>query len=146
MGKKLRIGFGLYGALSRDKEGFCKFLMDKFTDNGKQEFFIISGAKDDETIKTELDKLGIFKNIHYKDVFSIPEYLKSQEESFVVNENGNEMFDVKSWNKAKVEICENLNIFLMVDDEEYQKSFEGSKINFMLFDDFIKRVTRSIRK
>jgi len=126
-----RIGIDVHGVIDKDSE-FAKKHMKKFINIGV-EIYIISGPPVYE-IKQELFSMGIIENIHYNKVLSIVDHLRSKNVEMWLDHKNTWWADESYWWRSKSEICEKMNIDIMIDNTEtYKPYFKDIKTKFVLW-------------
>lgn len=135
MDKWLKIGVDLHGVIDRNDIIF-KMLSVAVRLSGVK-IYIISGPPK-EDVEKELRSLNIFKSIHYDEVHTIVDYLRTQPVEMWKDEKNTWWTADENWWSAKSAICKKLGITLMIDNtDKYKPYFKGTGIKFILYDDMV---------
>lgn len=114
MQKSFKLGIDLHGVIDHNPM-FFSALTHMLKDTS--EIHIISGG----TLAELKEKLKRFE-IHYDEVFSIPDYLIFNNVDYQYDSKGNFRVDEYIWDSAKGKYCEKNGINVMIDDSiEYKK-------------------------
>lgn len=131
------IGIDLHGVLNYKDINVVKNLqkyMVQIKTNLPAVFWVISGGKNKETIKEELNALGYKEGVHYERVICVAEYLKSKGVKMWFDKDNMPWCEDATWWPAKAQICAEYGIDMMIDDmDRYGKHFTNSR-KFVLFD------------
>jgi len=128
----MRIGIDLHGVVDDDID-FFKELLETFFCAVDIEVYIISGPPI-EDIKRGLDKYGFVEGLHYQNIFSVVDFLKSKRVSMWLGKEGTWWAGDKHWWGAKAGICESEDIDLMIDDSRrYGPDFKDIRTKFLLY-------------
>jgi len=126
----MKLGIDLHGVIDSNPDLFKNLLTLMSLQN--KEVYVVSGPPKVDII-IELNNLGFERELHYKDVYSIVDFLK---------ESGVEMWlknyrwwcNKKDWQESKAKICNSLSLEYMIDDKEmYRKAFDNIKTKFVLY-------------
>lgn len=124
------IGIDLHGVIDSDIEWAKKILDSLMFDFGIN---IISGPPKAD-IEKELNKYGLYRDIHFDAVFSVVDFLKEKDVKMWTDEKDTWWASDKDWWSSKAEICEKYNVDIMIDDKErYQQYFKDKKTKFLLY-------------
>lgn len=127
-----RIGIDLHGVIDSDIYLF-KEILEYIHLRTFIKVYVISGPPTEE-ILAELDKLGLEQGLHYESVSSVVDYLKHKDAKMWLDYKDTWWADDEDWWSAKAEICEILNVDLMIDDKEgYKDYFKKIKTKFVLY-------------
>jgi len=95
--------------------------------------YIISGPPK-EDVEKELENIRVYKDIHYDELFTIVNYLKSIKAKMWLGEKNTWWASDEDWWGAKAAICEHLKIDIMIDNTEmYKPYFKNIKTKFLLY-------------
>ena len=131
-GGTMKIGIDLHGVIDSAPEFFKGWL--SVLSLKKVGVYIISGPPRPEIV-AELEELGFRKGIHYKEVYSIVNYLKESGVPMWQDKNGDWWSNDRDWRTSKARICNKLSIDWMLDDHEmYKAAFADIKTNFTLYE------------
>ena len=123
--KILKVGIDIHGVIDAFPEKF-KLLSLALINDGA-EVHIITGIKRSRSIDLMLDKAGI-KFTHF---FSIVDYLEATDQS-VEWKNELPYADKETWNNAKRNYCQRMNIDLMIDDSSvYRDTFNDIDTTYL---------------
>ena len=124
----MRIGIDLHGVIDSDPDLFKGIMSLKSRD-----VYIVSGPPKIEIV-AELEALGIEKELHYKEVYSIVDFLKEQGVEMWQDKNRRWWSNDKDWLESKAKICDKLSLSYMLDDKEmYKAAFDNIKTEFVLY-------------
>ena len=127
----MKIGIDLHGVVDSDPTFFKKLLT--YMTICDIEMYIVSGPPKTEIIN-ELNELGFKKRIHYKEVYSIVDFLKESGVRMSQDKYDRWWSNEEDWCKSKARICDRHSISCMIDDKEmYKSSFEHTNCKFLLF-------------
>jgi len=127
----MRMGFDLHKTIDSKPEFFKYWL--EFCVQKNHKVFIISGPPKEE-INTELRRLGFECDLHYHEIISVVDFLKSTGCKMWQDDLGDWWAEECDWWASKAKICEVQKIDTLVDDkEEYQEHFNGSDTLFWLW-------------
>jgi len=123
-------GFDLHGTLDY-WPSFYRHMLKGHVKDGKL-VYIISGPPSGQ-IKRELIKIGFIRFVHYHDIISVVDYLKSKGIKMWLNEKGGWQCSEEEWWASKAQICQEYNVDILVDDGvKYKEYFDGIKTKFLL--------------
>jgi len=126
----MKIGVDLHGVIDSDPALFKKIMILK-----NRDVYIISGPPKTEIV-AELEALGIKKELHYKEVYSIVDFLKEQGVEMWQDENGRWWSNEEDWLSSKAKICDKLSLRYMFDDKDmYRPAFDNIKTEFVLYEE-----------
>lgn len=127
-----KIGIDVHGVIDEDTE-FSKKQMVRLVNSGV-EVYVISGPPTYE-VKQELFLMGIFEGIHYHKVLSIVDHLRSKNVEMWLDDKNTWWADEADWWRSKAEMCEKMDIDIMIDNTEtYKPYFENIRTEFILWD------------
>jgi hypothetical protein len=114
------IGLDVHGVITDNPDFFRDFAL--WLREAGAKILIISGPPAEEVLE-ELAELGFFPEIHFDEVFSIVDYLKSSG-CKMWQADGTWWADDKDWWSSKGQICEEQGVFMHIDDsEKYEPHF-----------------------
>ena len=124
----MKIGIDLHGVIDDDPLLFRSLMSLQ-----NREVYIVSGPPKADII-AELDKLGFKKSTHYKEAYSIVDFLKESGVEMWQDKNGRWWSNTKDWVESKAKICDRLSLEYMLDDQEmYRAAFDDIKTRFVLY-------------
>jgi len=124
------LGIDLHGVIDDDVKYFRSMLRNTIL---FQKIYIISGPPVVD-IEKELDKHGLYQDLHYNEIFSVIDFLKEKGVKMWTDINGQWWASEEDWWSSKAEICEKYNVDIMIDDKErYQRYFKNIKTKFLLY-------------
>ena len=127
----MKIGIDLHGVIDSDPDLFKRLLTFMYLKD--REVYIVSGPPKSE-ITTELEGLGFEEVLHYKEVYSIVDFLKESGVEMWQDENRRWWSNNKDWLESKAKICDKLSLEYMLDDKEmYRPAFDNVKTKFVLY-------------
>jgi len=127
----LRLGIDLHGVIDSDIDKFKNFLCA--SKNIGIEIWIISGP-DKEYIHRELKEYFIINGLHYDEILSVVDYLKSKGVKMWTDEKGRWWASDEDWWSCKAEICMMHFVDIMIDDSErFGRYFENISTKFVLY-------------
>jgi len=116
------VGFDFHGVSQKYPEVF-KPLMQLLRSVGA-EVWIVSGPPMKQML-TEITQAGYFAGVHFDNIISVVDYLKSQGVNMWKNENDSWEADASEWWQSKSKICNLYGIDLLIDDSpKYAEYFE----------------------
>jgi len=129
----MKIGVDLHGVIDSNPELF-KRILSTLTLSGKVGVYIVSGPPKVDII-AELEELGFEEDLHYKEVYSIVDFLKESGVVMWQNEKGRWWSNDEDWMASKARICDKLHLDAMIDDKEmYRNAFANIKTHFTLYE------------
>ena len=128
----MKIALDLHGTIDDSPK---KFLEKARTWISKGHYVYVLSGPPKEKIKEELDALGF---IHYHEIISVVDYLKSIGTNMWQDPNGKRPDDwwcsEEDWWPAKAKICKEFKIDLAIDNEyRYRKYFEDIETLFAYY-------------
>jgi len=118
----MKIAFDVHGTIDTSPEVF-KPIMKMFMRSGV-DIVIFSGPPKDD-IDKELWNLDFEKGIHYSEIYSVVDLLKSIDIPMEQDKNGNWWCAEKPWWKAKGMLCEAVHVDIVIDNDfRYQYDIE----------------------
>lgn len=125
------LGIDLHGVIDSDIESFKSML--ECQPNIGDKLYIISGPPKVD-IERELNEYGLYRDIHFDEVFSVVDFLKETNVKMWLDKNGRWWASEEDWWSSKAKICEKYNVDTMIDNEKkYQQYFKEKKIEFILY-------------
>lgn len=119
----MKIAFDVHGTIDTNPEVF-KPMMQMFM-RSEVNVVIFSGPPKPQ-ILNELTMLDYEKGVHFDEIYSVVDYLKSIEVPMTQDENNDWWCDEKIWWKAKGMMCETLHIDMVIDNDfRYQHTIEN---------------------
>lgn len=93
--------------------------------------FIVSGPPKID-IEKELDSLGLERGVHYDDIVSVVDHLKSKNIEMWTDDKGTWWASDEDWWSSKGNICREYNIEVLIDDSEgYRQRCEENGVVFV---------------
>lgn len=127
----MKIGIDLHGVIDSDP-GFFKDILGFMSTNGV-EVYIVSGPPVADII-VELEKLGIEKETHYKNVYSVVDFLKESGVKMWQDDRDRWWTNDNDWWDSKAKICDKHSLESMLDDKEmYEPAFKDIETEFILY-------------
>ena len=139
----MKVGLDIHGTIDKDPEGFIQYI--ELCLKWRVSVYIISGPPTSLMIK-HLEALGkkyknllkychIISPIDTFHLVSVVEYLRSRDDVEMWQDNrGGWWCDEEIWWKSKSEICKELGIDVLIDNEtRYQDHFKDSDTLFILY-------------
>lgn len=124
--KHVKIGLDIHGVIDKNPEFWINFTSCFYC-----EVYILTGHPKAKA-KQELLDLGLKEGIHYKEIFSITDYLLNTGVSKAYNyTEGNPWFSEKEWNEAKSTFVKLKGIDVIVDDTIKYKDSMSSNVVFL---------------
>lgn len=106
----MKFGLDIHGVIDKCPKFFSEFTK-RMTSLG-HEIHILTGVKISDRVINELDEMGII----YDKIFSITDYLISENEEVTWEDSRNPWFNPDVWNRVKSDYCRKYNIDLHIDD------------------------------
>jgi len=127
----MKVGIDLHGVIDSDPDLFKRLLL--FMSLKDREVYIVSGPPKVEIV-AELEELGFEKDMHYKEVYSIVDFLKENGVEMWQDENRRWWSNEEDWLSSKAKICDKLSLEYMLDDKEmYRPAFDNIETEFVLY-------------
>lgn len=123
------IGIDLHGVLNKNPHIMAPLLAEICRSSIVT---VISGPPAEE-IKKELDLLGYKNGIHYNDIISVVDFIKSKGVEMQQDKRGHWRCDEPTWWSSKAEICDKYSVDILFDDsEKYKPHFVYGNTKFIL--------------
>lgn len=128
-----KIGIDLHGVIDDNVE-MAKIHLKNLVRDGNI-ILIISGPPTDE-LEAELAGHGLEQGVHYHEVRSVVDHLKSKSAEMWQDEKGRWWTHDEIWWGTKGEICEECEVDIMIDDhEEFAVGFPDTVLtSFILYE------------
>jgi len=118
----MRIAIDVHGTIDTSPEVF-KPMMKMFMRSGID--VVIFSGPPKLHIYNELVMLNYEKGIHFNNIYSVVDFLKSIDVPMTKDSNGNWWCDEKVWWEAKGLMCEAVHVDMVIDNDfRYQQSIE----------------------
>jgi len=126
----MKVAFDIHGTIDTDV-GMFKKIMNTLTLLGI-EVSVMSGPPV-EIIMKQLKELRLVYGIHYKDIYSVVDYLTVACVEMKQDNNGNWWAKDTDWWSAKGKMCERYGISTLIDNEIRYKNAVKFPTNFILY-------------
>lgn len=124
----MRIAFDLHGVLQAHPDMLRSFLRSLRVDN---KIIVLSGPPLKQ-IQDELFVAGYIQSLHYDEVISVVDWIKSKGIEMTLNKNGSWETDEETWWSSKAKICTEYGIDMLMDDSiQYKKYINGDRPLFL---------------
>lgn len=128
----INIGFDLHGVLDNYANDMIPLL--KQLTNNRHVIHILSGPPKRQ-VEQELSKLGYIPEIHYHYLFSIVDYLKSENVKMWKDTNDTWWTYNETWWKSKGNYCKTVHCEYLFDNSLQYKKYMPSMTNFVYIKD-----------